>query len=107
MLISIPRPNGVWLRIWLILAYIIMMILAAEFVSPKVIAWFGSNSLLNWLYGIIYTVALMIVLLILWNRFKRPDCKCWDDMDPDCSGEPTMVTKLTGKQEAGAKEDYP
>lgn len=111
MAINIPRPNDVWLRIWLILVWIIMCWLNAEYAWKWTVNTFGKDSVWAWFQPIIYSLALTIIMLILWNKFKRPDCKCWDDINPDCNcpdhSPHTKVTKLTGKLEGQERGDYP
>jgi hypothetical protein len=105
---SIRKPNDVWLRIWLIVSFLILCTLNLLYAYPWFTHTFGADSVIGWIQPVIYSIAVAIIMTILWNKFKRPDCKCWDDI-PDTSGriqEPTKVTKLTGKRVGQAEENY-
>lgn len=95
------RPNDVWLRIWLILAWTTLSIVNYLFLRPLIIprpGWLPSLEL------VIFSIFLVITLLLMWRWLKRSDCECWDDIkvqNYDCPDKATRAPKWQREVDEG------
>lgn len=80
----IKRPNDVWLRLWLIIILFGLSFLNIYFLAPIIVAK-GVPQYLELVMAILLT---SVIGALIWFWLKRPDCKCWDDIqiekDIDC-----------------------
>lgn len=125
------RPNDVWLRIWLIIAWAVMVAIEWIWVQPWFLVIFTGDPVMLFVMPFLFTLAVGIVLLMMWEWLKRPDCKCWDDIQTidkaedntrtpdvntvittepliahDCpeKTEQAMATKLAGKRRPAVRK---
>lgn len=87
------RPNNLWLRVWLLLAWCIVSTLNSLWILPTLQSH-GVIDRSSWVESIIYTVVVTAILAVIWFKLKHPDCTCWDDIDQDPSEE-AAVAKLS------------
>lgn len=72
------RPNDVWLRLWLIIVWAILGLIDGTYLWP----WASGNKLLMILvHPLFFGPIITIILIILFQWLKRPDCVCWNDIE--------------------------
>lgn len=84
--------KDVRLRIILAVLWIVLQFVNMEWLQPLIPEY------PRVVEAMIFGVVAFIVLVLVWFMFKRPDCKCWDDMDdegpdegPDALPFPTII----------------
>lgn len=75
----INRPNDVWLRIWLIVTWLVFGIINAQIIFPLlpprtgILSWFEVEIVL-------FSLVLTFILIVMWKKLRHPSCACWDDI---------------------------